>query len=241
MDPRLAKTLMNMPSEWGRVALPGRRSRSRSRSAGKGKAAAAAAAPANNGMTHSEFVAMMMARKMKKMMQRFTNPKKGTVIWDIEDPENTEKHLMWDGHDWVQAVDIFGDYGVGPANARDPVAMRGLLAHPVYRADMREFAPADLDDTIFTETLAMVPAARRAEAAADGLPKYKAALVSAAASDPTLMTDKIKLAAKARRALKEFLPADAAPPQRQKKAKGGGRTHRARKGRRSSRKGTRRH
>jgi hypothetical protein len=185
----------------------------------------------------------------------FAKPEKGDLIFDPSDPENPEKHLIYTGHDWVQAVDPFGEYG-GPY-----MDERELLGNPKARAEMRELAALEaeaagvsLSQKVFAEYLAKVPAEKRAEAEAVGGPKYAAALEAAAkeAGGADLMRDEIKLGAKARRAFKGYLAEDAAPAARgREKKKGGGsraatghggggarRGHRAtRKGRRASRKG----
>lgn len=234
----LKKTLRNMPKEWGRVALEGRRTRSRSGSRSPRGAAAAPARAAGKLPKHVTDKQRLWAR----MNATFAKPHKGDVIFDPDDPENAEKHLIYDGHDWIQAVDPFGDYG-GPY-----ASMRELLGNPKYREEMRELAALEAEaagkslvDKVFAEYLAKVPADRRAAAEAEGKLKYKEALEAAASHNAAILSDETQLGAKARRALKGYLPAEAAPAARQKKKGGGRRTRKARKGSRKGRKGTRRH
>ncbi len=180
----------------------------------------------------------------EKLTKFLDEPKKGYVVYNPADPENIELILMYDGTDWVHPIDPLGKLG-GPF-----LTEREALANPTYRAAKGAKATAaaaasgvSLPEKVFADHIKMVPEGKRAEAQAEGYPKFTSAVAAAAKSDPTLMTDETKLATRARRALRDFLPEAAAPAQRQKAAKKGGarRTRRGRKGTRKGRKGTRRH
>lgn len=195
----------------------------------------------------------MKERAYESLYRIMDSPKKGDHIYDPEQPDNTDTILMYDGKDWVHPFDPLGQYG-GPY-----LTERELLAVPEYRANQGRVATAaaaaagvSLPEKVFAEHIKMVPEAKQAEAAAEGYPKFTSAVAAAAASDPTLMADETKLAARARRALKGFLPEAAAPAPRQKAAKKGGASmastghggaRRTRRGRKGTRKGraTRRH
>lgn len=140
-------------------------------------------------------------REQEKMNAIFANPKKGDVIYDPEEPENSEKHLIWNGHDWEQAIDIFGDYGIGPAAASDDAAMRKLLANKQYREEKAELnalkaeaSGESISDKVLKEALAGEPADVRERARA----QYAILLGSMSNADKR---DATKLAAKARRAI----------------------------------------
>jgi hypothetical protein len=173
------------------------------------------------------------------------DPRKGNLVYDPANPANGKHYIMYDGEGWVYPHDPLGEHG-GPY-----LTEREALAVPSYRAAKAAEAAAaaaavgvSLPDKVFADHLMMVPEGKRAEAEAEGYPKFTSAVAAAAASDPALMSDETKLAARARRALKGFLPEAAAPAPRQKAAKKGGarRTRKGtRKGSRKGRKGTRRH
>jgi hypothetical protein len=102
------------------------------------------------------------------------------------------------------------------------------------RRAFKGYMPADI---VFEEHIAKLPEDKRVKARAEGLPKFGAAVLAAAASDPTVQTDMAKLAKIASDILKAFMSKDAAPAAAAKgKKKGGGRSRKARRG---SRKGTR--
>jgi hypothetical protein len=182
-------------------------------------------------------------RAYESLYKIMDSPKKGDHIYDPEHPYNTDTILMYDGKHWIHPFDPLGQYG-GPY-----LMERELLAVPEYRANQARVATAaaaaagvSLPEKVFAEHIKMVPEGKRAEAEAEGYPKFTSAVAAAAGSDPTLMSDETKLAARARRALKGFLPEAAAPAPRQKAAKKGG-ARRTRRGRKGTRKGraTRRH
>jgi len=176
---------------------------------------------------------MATKREQEKMNAIFANPKKGDVIYDPEDKENTDKHLIWNGHDWEQAVDIFGDYGVGPASASDEEAMRKLLANKKYREEKAELnalkaeaSGESISDKVLKEALAGEPADIRERARA----QYLILLGSMSNADKR---DATKLAAKARRAITVATKALS--------KKGGSRHMRRRRTSRKTRKMSRRH
>jgi hypothetical protein len=192
----------------------------------------------------SEFV---KERAFEEMEAKVAHPTRGDVIYNPEDPENLETILMYDGHDWIRPINALGEVGGPYLDEREARRNPEYVAHQAAAAAAVAAATGvSVADRVFAEYLAKVPADRRAEAEAVGGPKYAAALEAATqtAAGASLLSDETQLGAKARRALKEFLPADAAPAARQKKKGGGSRaaTRKAsRKGRRASRKASRRH
>jgi hypothetical protein len=192
-------------------------------------------------------------RASEEVMAKVANPKKGDVIYDPEDPDNLEKILMYDGDDWIRPINARGEHGGPYLDEREARRNPEYVAHQAAAAAAAAAATGvSVLDKVFDEHIAMVPAGRRAEARAEGYAKFTTAVASAAASDPALLSDEVKLAARARRALKGFLPEEAKPAARAPQAKkkgggsraatghGGGRTRKAgrkgRKGRRGSRK-----
>jgi hypothetical protein len=179
-------------------------------------------------------------RAFEDIEAKVANPKKGDVIYDPEDPDNLEKILMYDGDDWIRPINAHGEHGGPYLDEREARRNPDYVAHQAKAAAAAAAAAGvSVADKVFDEHIEMVPAGKRAEARAEGYAKFTAAVASAAASDPALLSDEVKLAARARRALKGFLPEAAAPAPRQKAAKkGGGRT---RKGTRKGRRGSRKH
>ena len=182
-------------------------------------------------------------RAFEDIEAKVAHPTRGDVIYNPEDPENLETILMYDGHDWIRPINALGEVGGPYLDEREARRNPEYVAHQAAAAAAAAAATGvSVLDRVFDEHIAMVPAGRRAEARAEGYAKFTTAVASAAASDPALPTDEVKLAARARRALKGFLPEAAAPAPRQKAAKkGGGRTRKARSGSRKSRKASRRH
>lgn len=181
-------------------------------------------------------------KERARMEYMIGDPRKGNLVYDPANPDDGAHYIMYDGEGWVYPADPLGKHG-GPY-----LTEREALAVPSYRAakaaEAAEAAAAagvSLPEKVFAEHIQMVPESKQAEAKAEGYPKFTSAVSAAAASDPTLMSDETKLAARARRALKGFLPEAAAPAPRQKAAKKGGARRTRRKAARKSRKGTRRH
>lgn len=175
-------------------------------------------------------------RASEDVMAKVANPKRGDVIYDPEDPDNLEKILMYDGHDWIQPINARGEVGGPYLDEREARRNPDYVAHQArLAAAAAAEAGVSVLDQVFDEYIKMLPAGEK-DAARAKYGDYKTAVTSAAEKDPALLGDKTKLAVKARRALKGFsLPAVEA---RQKAAKKGG-ARRSRKARRGSRKGTR--